>query len=150
MPKQKTTAAFRTIRPSASKQRWKSGELPNFGPGRAPDGNFVLSEFELAWGAGTNMPETAAKFVDARADFSQTDYPVKQAIDGVVQLGGNGWAMAGAPGIQRHTATFKLDPPLASTNGGNLRFVLKQHFGDNFFIGRFRLYLTGSDDPLDF
>jgi hypothetical protein len=108
-----------------------------------------LSEFDLNWREGTNKTETAAKFVDARADFSQTDYPVKAAIDGVVE-GANGWAMAGAPGIQRHTATFKLDHPIASTNTLNLRFVLKQHFGDNFFIGRFRLYLTGTADPLDF
>ena len=57
-------------------------KLPRFGPGRAPDGNFVLSEIELKWGAGTNAPNTVAKFVDAKADFSQNDFSVKQAIDG--------------------------------------------------------------------
>jgi WD40 repeat protein len=124
-------------------------KLPNFGPGHAPDGNFVLSEFELFWREGTNRTENAAKFTDARADFSQKDYPVKAAIDGVVE-GANGWAMAGAPGIQRHTATFQVEHPITSTNGVNLRFVLKQHYGDNFFIGRFRLYVTSSDEPLDF
>jgi WD40 repeat protein/mono/diheme cytochrome c family protein len=124
--------------------------LPNFGPGRAPDGNFVLSEFELKWAAGTNTPDQLAKFVEARADFSQTDFSVSQAIDGKVETGVNGWAVAGAPGTLRHTATFKLEHPIASPNGATLNFVLKQHYGDAFMIGRFRLYVTTSTEPLDF
>ena len=50
--------------------------LPQFGPGRADDGNFVLSELELKWGnaMGSDTPGKAAKFVDARADFSQQDF----------------------------------------------------------------------------
>jgi WD40 repeat protein len=124
--------------------------LPQFGPGRADDGNFVLSELELKWAAGTNAPDKPAKFADARADYSQSDFPVKEAIDGRVWPGQNGWAIGGAPSIQRHTATFKLEQPIASTNGAELRFVLKQHYGGNFLLGRFRLYVTTSDDPLDF
>ena len=124
--------------------------LPRFGPGRSADGNFVLSEFELKWAEGTNKPDTAAKFVDARADFSQTDYAVTQAIDGKVVKGENGWAIAGAPGIQRHTATFKLQQPIASTNGATLRFVLMHRFGGEFLLGRFRLYVTTGAEPLDF
>jgi WD40 repeat protein len=124
--------------------------LPRFGPGRAEDGNFVLSEIELMWGEGTNAPETEVKFVDARADFSQQDYAVSQAIDGKVESGRNGWAIAGAPGIQRHTATFKVENALSSTNGATLRLKLLQHFGDNYVIGRFRLYVTESQNPLEF
>jgi hypothetical protein len=123
-------------------------KLPRFGPGRAGDGNFVLSELELKWGAGTNAASTAVKFADARADFSQSDFSVNQAIDGKAEAGRNGWAIAGAPGIQRHTATFKLAQPIASTNGSTLRFVLQQRFGDNYLIGKFRL--TSSEDPLNF
>ena len=125
-------------------------KLPRFGPGRAGDGNFVLSEIELSWAAGTNLPDTAAKFSDARADFSQNDYSVNQAIDGKVFSGRNGWAVGGAPTIQRHTATFKLEDPIASTNGATIRFTLQQHYGEDLLLGRFRLYLTTSDDPLDF
>jgi len=58
--------------------------LPRFGPGRAGDGNFVLSEIKLEWAAGTNAPKTSAKFSEVKADFSQTDFTVSQAIDGVV------------------------------------------------------------------
>ena len=125
-------------------------KLPQFGPGRSKDGNFVLSELELQWAAGTNAPDTAAKFTEARADFSQNNYAVTQAIDGKVENGRNGWAIAGAPAIQRHTATFKLGQPIASTNGVTLRFSLQQHFGEEFLLGKFRLYLTASSDPLDF
>jgi len=125
-------------------------KLPRFGPGRNDDGNFVLSEIELTWAAGTNLPDTTAKFSDARADFSQNDFPVNQAIDGKVLSGRNGWAVGGAPTIQRHTATFKLEDPIVTTNGATIRFNLQQHFGENLLLGRFRLYLTTSDDPLDF
>jgi len=110
----------------------------------------VLSELELKWAPGTNTPDTAAKFSDARADYSQSDFPVGQAIDGKVWPDQNGWAIGGAPNVQRHTATFKLEKPIASTNGAELRFILKQHYGGAFLLGRFRLYVTTSDDPLDF
>ena len=124
--------------------------LPRFGPGRAPDGNFVLSELEMQWSPGTNAPAETVKFADARADYSQPDFAVRQAINGVVETGRNGWAVSGAPAIQRHTATFKLGTPISSTNGVTLRLKLRQHYGEQFLLGRFRLYLTGSDAPLDF
>lgn len=125
--------------------------LPRFGPGRAGDGNFVLSELNLNWGSGTNAPTQAAKFVDARADFSQSDYPVRNAIDGREEGGADGWAVGGAPaGAIRHTATFKLDPPITSTNAVRLVFKLKQRFSAEHLIGRFRLYVTTSESPLDF
>jgi hypothetical protein len=125
--------------------------LPRFGPGRHSDGNFVLSEIELTWAEGTNLPDTSAKFSEARADFSQNDFSVEQAIDGKVETGRNGWAISGAPGIQRHTATFKLEEPIAAgTNGVTLRFSLHQNYGDDFLLGRFRLSVTTNEDALDF
>ena len=124
--------------------------LPRFGGGRAADGNFVLSELELKWAAGTNAPTTVAHFTDARADFSQKDFPVADAIDGKIEAGRNGWAIAGAPGIQRHVATFKLEHPIGATNGTALRFNLIHRFGDTYNLGRFRLYVTTAEDPLDF
>jgi WD40 repeat protein/mono/diheme cytochrome c family protein len=124
--------------------------LPKLGPGRNDDGNFVLSELEVSWAAGTNAPETTARFADARADYSQGDFAVAQAIDGKVYSGRNGWGIGGAPSVQRHTATFKLEDPIVSTNGVTVRFNLQQHYGDNLLLGRFRLYLTTNDDPLDF
>ena len=60
-------------------------------------------------------------------------------------------AVGGAPaGAIRHTATFKLDPPITSTNAVRVVFKLKQRFSAEHLIGRFRLYVTTSDSPLDF
>jgi hypothetical protein len=123
--------------------------LPSYGPGRAPNGNFVLSEFEMKWGGGTNSAATFAKFVEARADFSQQAFDVAQTIDGKVG-GPNGWALAGAPGVSRHIATYKLEKPLGDSKGLNLRFALKQQYDTEHMIGKFRLYVTSSADPLDF
>jgi WD40 repeat protein len=124
--------------------------LPQFGPGRASDGNFVLSEIELKWAAGTNLPDTAAKFSEARADFSQNDFSVAQAIDGKIETGRNGWAIAGAMGSLRHTATFKLETPITNANGATLRFSLHQNYGEEFLLGKFRLFITSGEDALDF
>lgn len=123
--------------------------LPRFGPGRANDGNFVLSELDLKYGVGTNAPDKAVKLVAAKADFSQDGFPVEQAIDGVVKGGGNGWAVAGAGGIRSHTAVFKFENPIGDTNGLSIRIRMQHRFGNSFMIGRFRVYLTTGDDPLD-
>jgi hypothetical protein len=123
--------------------------LPEYGPGLAPNGNFVLTELEMKWGGGTSSANTFAKFVDARADFSQQSFDVHQAIDGVTS-GVNGWAIGGAAGPMRHTATFKLEKPLADSKGLSLRFALKQQFDSEHRIGKFRLSVTSSADPLDF
>ena len=124
--------------------------LPGIQGGRAADGNFVLSEIELRWAADTNTPDTLVKFTQARADFSQQGYPVAAAIDGTAEPGQNGWAIAGAPGIQRHTATFALEHPIGATNGTSLQFKLIQRYADSFNLGRFRLSITTAADPLDF
>ena len=125
--------------------------LPRFGPGRKEDGNFVLSEFELRWGEGTNNVDQQVKFAEARADYSQPDYSAASAIDGKATEGQNGWAVKGAPaGALRHTATFKIESPIASTNGIKLKFTLKQSFGPEHLIGRFRLFVTTNDNALDF
>ena len=126
--------------------------LPRFGPGRKEgDGNFVLSEFELRWREGTNNVDQQVKFAEARADYSQPDYPVSSAIDGKAVDGQNGWAVKGAPvGALRHTAAFKIESPIASTNGIKLHFTLKQTFGPEHLIGRFRLFVTTNDNALDF
>lgn len=123
--------------------------LPEFGPGHAPNGNFVLSEFEMKWGGGTNSAGKFAKFVEARADFSQQAFDAAQTIDGKVG-GPNGWAIAGAPGVSRHMVTYKLEKPLGDSKGLNLRFALKQQYDTDHLIGKFRLYVTSSAEPLDF
>ena len=126
--------------------------LPDFGPGRSK-GNFVLTELTLAWNRkGKADEKTNVTFSDARADFSQKDFDVKLAIDGKNENGGKGWAIGGAPVGQPHFATFQLAKPITntSTNATELRFVLSQKFAEAFTLGRFRMWVTTSADPLNF
>ncbi len=124
--------------------------LPDFGPGRNK-GNFVLTELTLNWGrAGKADEKNAVTFADARADFSQKDFDVKLAIDGKNEANGKGWAVSGTPTGQPHFATFQLAKPIAATNATELRFTLSQKFGEGFTIGRFRVWVTTSADPLNF
>ncbi len=127
--------------------------LTKFGPGRSKDGNFVLTELLLDWlpkkGAKA-AKETRAEFNDARADFFQSKFDVKGAIDGKSDAGTeNGWAI-GKQGARPHHATFSLKEPILTTNGATLKLTLRQRFRDTLSIGRCRLYVTSSAKPLEF
>jgi hypothetical protein len=119
--------------------------LPAQGPGRASNGNFVLSEFRLfdAVAAQSGKPQPI-RFKRAIADFSQERYSVKNAIDGKP---GTGWAVDPAFG-KAHVAVFELKKPLQS-QPATLTFELDQRFaGKDHNIGRFRLSVTTVMPPL--
>src|SRR5262249_7161974 len=65
--------------------------LPQNGPGRAPNGNFVVSEFEVMAGPAKAPQLQPVGLHNARADFSQQDFDVSKAIDGKVAENLNGW-----------------------------------------------------------
>ncbi|MCA9177081.1 MAG: PSD1 domain-containing protein [Planctomycetales bacterium] len=77
--------------------------LPQGGPGRAGNGNFVLNAIELKRG------EQTAAWLHATADHSQQDYPVTAAIDGDLATG---WAINVSNGRMNvnRTATFVTKP----------------------------------------
>ena len=121
--------------------------LPGHGPGRAPNGNFVLNQFRLTAKAKNESGKAhRVRFQRAVADFSQEDYPVTSALDGDAQ---NGWAISPAFG-KRHVAVFELKEPLKVTADGlSLTFQLDQRLPSrDHNIGRFRLSLTTSKPPL--
>jgi hypothetical protein len=126
--------------------------LPMFGPGRAKDGNFVLNEIDLKWGDKPGKrSQVEAKFVDARADHSQKDFDVKTAIDGKLD-GNNGWGISGKPFGEPRYARFSLAKPIGDDKGERgamLTLTLYQRFKDTFQLGRFRLWLTTSKQPLE-
>jgi hypothetical protein len=131
--------------------------LPKFGPGRAKDGNFVLTELELAAGGGRPARRGAAApagavnvaLKDARADHSQKNFEVKTAINGKIEAGTrDGWAVSPKFGEPRF-ARFSLAKPLAGGKGTQLTFTLRQNFRENYSIGRFRLWVTTSKTPLE-
>ena len=122
--------------------------LPNKGPGRAPNGNYVLTEFELH-SAAPEAPDkfTQAKLTGAAADFSQKGYDVKTAIDGKFAGRSNGWATHPKTGVNR-TATFELAKPLEVSPDSKLKFRLVQQYqGNDHQIGRFRLSVTSDARP---
>ncbi|HSU67094.1 MAG TPA: hypothetical protein VLJ39_09495, partial [Tepidisphaeraceae bacterium] len=115
--------------------------LPNHGPGAAPNGNFVLTEFKL-FAAKEGEPGQAVALKNAAADMSQDGFPVANAIDGNPATG---WAVM--PGLgQTHTAVFQTATPVGSAEGTTLKFVLEHQSGfAQHIIGRLRLSVTTAD-----
>jgi hypothetical protein len=122
--------------------------LPNFGPGRS-GGNFVLSELVMKWSdKGARRAQADIEVADARADFTQAQYDVKEAVNGKSDGTRDGWAVGGKVG-EPHYARFALKEPVGSAEGISLTFILQHRFREGLSIGRFRLWVTTSADPLE-
>jgi len=123
--------------------------FPKNGPGRAPDGNYVLTEFELT-AAPSDQPEQAKKVTLTKptADFSQNGYNIKTVLDGQMPGGGNGWATAPKFG-QNRFASFETSEPIGAAGSSLLTFKLHQVFNSKqHSIGRFRISVTNSPQPI--
>ncbi len=122
--------------------------LPNGGPGRAGDGNFVLNEFIVQAAPVTDPKKvTAIKLRNPVADYVQQGFQVAELIDGFPAQR-NGWAVAGSPGVP-HWVTFETTQPLGYPGGTLLTFILHQQFdAPDFMVGRFRLSVTTAPVPL--
>jgi len=109
--------------------------LPNQGPGRAPNGNFVLSEFEVKDAQGQPV-----KLSGAEADGSQSGFDVRGAIDGDPATG---WAvdLGGGRLNKNHTASFRIVGQPFPEGRGRLTFRLDQPYGGRHTLGRFRIAL---------
>ncbi|HUG93023.1 MAG TPA: PSD1 and planctomycete cytochrome C domain-containing protein [Planctomycetaceae bacterium] len=119
--------------------------LPSNGPGRVAHGNFVLNELvvHVAGDAGF-AGKRPITFAAATADFSQGGWPVAGAIDGQPQTG---WAVAPQFG-KDHEAVFLAREPVNSMGDSVwLEIVLKQDYGSQHTIGRFRLQARTGREP---
>jgi hypothetical protein len=120
--------------------------LPSKGPGRAPNGNFVLSELKLS----AAPADAAASAVDvtllsSRASFSQENYPVSAAIDGNPATG---WAIAPQFG-QSHTAVFETQTAMGYPGGTLLNVALDFQYADGkHAIGKLKISATQQPRPL--
>jgi hypothetical protein len=120
--------------------------LPKSGPGRAPNGNQVLSEFRVS-AAPANDPKKAGPVAlqNAQADYSQPGWHVTGAIDGDLATG---WAIDQQEG-RNHTAVFECRQDVGFATGTLLTFTLDQHYPDgHHLLGKFRLSASAAKRPV--
>ena len=114
------------------------------GTGREPDGNFVLSEFEVAAAPPGRFDQlNKLKFANAESDYAQQGFEIAGAIDGKTDDGG--WAVDGDRLRQPRTAVFRLGAPGGFEEGTLLRIRLVHEFGNSHQIGRFRISVADAD-----
>jgi len=112
--------------------------LPHRGPGRAGNGNFVLTRFNLVVGGDLVRPKSAV------ADHSQPEYPVTGAIDDDPKTG---WAIniaAGSTAVMNanHEAVFSFDPPVRLSADSEVWVELHHQLNADYLIGRFAIDLS--------
>ncbi|MFM8573520.1 MAG: PSD1 and planctomycete cytochrome C domain-containing protein [Pirellula sp.] len=116
--------------------------LPHQGPGKAGNGNFVLSEFQLA------LDQKRQPFVRAWADHSQPKYPISDAIDSDPKTG---WAIntdeaqvKAKPEVKMnaaHWAVFALSNPV-SVGAQPFEVILMHEINKDYIIGRFAIDIS--------
>jgi len=120
--------------------------LPAGGPGRAPNGNLVLSELRAVANPKADPTKVVSLvFHGPMADFSQDGYPVANAIDGNP---GTGWALASNFG-KDNAGVFPLREAVAFDGGMTISLVLDHQFDEQHSIGKFRVSVTDSAQPLN-
>jgi hypothetical protein len=119
--------------------------LPSQGPGRAGNGNFVVSTVAVLFGApGSNETPTKAKFSGAKADYEQSNYGVAGAIDDKPETG---WAISGGTG-KEHVATFDIGPETKIPAGAPLAITIDQQYADGTHtLGKFRISVVQDVPP---
>jgi hypothetical protein len=120
--------------------------LPAGGPGRAMNGNFVLSELKVSAAPKSDPAKTApVSLQNPSADFSQESWPVAAAIDG---NDATGWAVS--PKFnEAHTAIFELAANTGNEGGTVLTLSMVQQYPDSTHtLGRFRVSITNSPRPV--
>ena len=119
--------------------------LPSQGPGRAGNGNFVLSKFAALFGApGAADTPNAVKFAGAKADYEQGGFGAAGAIDDNPETG---WAISGGTG-KEHVATFDIAPDVKLPAGAPLAITIDQQYADGTHtLGKFRIAIVQDAPP---
>ncbi|HXT58544.1 MAG TPA: DUF1549 and DUF1553 domain-containing protein, partial [Pirellulales bacterium] len=121
--------------------------LPAKGPGRAPNGNFVLNELRLTAAPAADAAQAKpVALANAVSDFAQEGFPASLATDGNA-AGSSGWAVSPKFG-EPHVAAFETAQDVGAAGGTLLTITLDQQFGGQHTIGRFRISVTTSKRPL--
>jgi len=120
-------------------------KLPTGGPGRAHNGNVVLSEIRVT-AAPKGDPTKAASvaFAGTVADFSQAGYAVAGAVDGNPQ---SGWAVSPEFG-KNHFGIFEIKDGVKHDGGITLVVTFDHQYDEVHTIGKFRISATASPKAL--
>ena len=130
--------------------------FPAKGPGRAGNGNFVLSEFIVQKKAGEGEgapvvlqnPTATYEQTGAAGDNPYKKWAVAAAIDGDVQGQKWGWAVMEKVG-QPNAAVFETSADLTVEAGSSFTISLLQNLDNpQHTIGRFRLSVTTAPRPV--
>lgn len=108
--------------------------LVNKGPGRADNGNFVLSELKLQFNG------QAVDLAPVGADFEQSGFPLAATLDGKDDTG---WAVASEFG-KLHSGVFEVRSP---TTAAETLIACRLEFKSphvSHTLGRFRIAVTSS------
>ena len=119
-------------------------ELPRGGPGRDPQGGFVVSELVIQDAAGRKIPlrnaTASTPIAGPGAPFSPG-----AAIDGTTS--GGGWALLAADGLE-HRLVVEAVEPVGTGDETTLTAVIHQNAGRLRTLGRFRLSATTDPWPV--
>jgi hypothetical protein len=119
--------------------------LPSHGPGRAENGNLHLSEFKLLAAArSASAPVQAVSLQNPTADFDQDGWTIAMALDGKPETA---WGIHPAE-AKRHVAVFETKEPIGADAGSTLTFSLEQVHGRGHVIGKLRLSVANSPQPV--
>jgi mono/diheme cytochrome c family protein len=123
--------------------------LPAGGPGRDPDGNFFLSDFEVQ-AAPADKPAAAKKIVfkTAVADESQDGYVFDNLVNDKPQPKGWGIRTADDKATTVRRGILMPDKPFGFAGGTLLTIRMKHDMAyTKCGIGRFRISVTSMADP---
>ncbi|WP_197167718.1 PSD1 and planctomycete cytochrome C domain-containing protein [Neorhodopirellula pilleata] len=119
--------------------------LAKKGPGRAPNGNFVVSQIRLFVSPDREFQDPVeVVFTAATSDFSQSKFPAEGALSADEKTG---WAISPETGKQHQWIGFAT-VPLDASDHRYLRVVIDQSYGGQHTLGRFRLSTMSGFDPL--
>ena len=120
--------------------------LPSKGPGRPPNGNFVLSELRAYTGKNTAFKTEYERvvFSYAEADFSQLNFTPRGALDKSPKTG---WAISPKTG-KPHEWLALTEPLQATEERKFLQVVLDQQYGGKHLLGHFRISTISGETTL--
>jgi mono/diheme cytochrome c family protein len=113
------------------------------GPGRAPNGNFALSDFRVTAAPIQGGKSVTVNLVNARATFEQKGLAVASAIDRDKL---SAWAVDPQFG-KDHAAAFETETDIGFPGGTILTFTLEFNNNTHHSIGRPRLSFSTATRP---